>query len=227
MLGLSSQISKPRERVKRHKILLADDHAIVRDGLRLMLQKDFEIVGAVEDGRALVKEAKRLAPDVVIMDISMPMLNGVEATRQLRQSLPRTKVVVLTMHGDVTYATEALEAGASGYVLKNSPSEEIKTAIRKVLAGKTYVSPGIAQEVLPFRLTGSNQIKRQVSQLTPRQREVVQLLAEGRTGKDVADLLCISPRTVEFHKYKLMQELGLQSSAELIRYAMKHGIISP
>ena len=212
--------------MRRPKILLADDHAIVRDGLRLMLQKDFEIVGAVEDGRALVKEAARLAPDVVIMDISMPMLNGVEAPRQLRQSLSRIKVVVLTMHADVTYATEALEAGASGYVLKNSPSEEIKTAIRKALAGKTYVSPKIAQQVVPFLVTGSHQIKRQVSRLTPRQREVLQLLAEGRTSKEIADLLCVSPRTVEFHKYKMMQELGLHSSAELIRYAIKHGIIS-
>ena len=212
--------------MRRPKILLADDHAIVRDGLRLMLEKDFEIVGAVDDGRALVKEAARLAPDVVIMDISMPMLNGVEATRQLRQSLSRIKVVVLTMHADVTYATEALDAGASGYVLKNSPSEEIKTAIRKALAGKTYVSPKIAQQVVPFLVTGSHQIKRQVSRLTPRQREVLQLLAEGRTGKEVAHLLCVSPRTVEFHKYKMMQELGLHSSAELIRYAIKHGIIS-
>jgi DNA-binding NarL/FixJ family response regulator len=130
------------------------------------------------------------------------------------------------MHADVTYATEALEAGASGYVLKSSPSGEIKTAIRKALAGKTYVSPRIAQEVLPFLATGPHQIKRQVSQLTPCQREVLQLLAEGRTGREVADLVCLSPRTVEFHKYKMMRELGLHSSAESIRYAMKHGIIS-
>jgi DNA-binding NarL/FixJ family response regulator len=211
--------------MKRYKVLLADDHAIVRDGLRLMLEKDFDIVGAVEDGRALVKEANRLAPDVVLVDISMPMLNGIEATRQLRRSLPRTKVVILTMHADVTYATEVFEAGASGYVLKNAPSQEIRTAIRNALAGKIYVAPRIAHEVLPVLVT-SRQPRKRINQLTIRQREVLQLLAEGRTGKEIADLLCVSPRTVEFHKYKMMQQLGLHSTAELTRYAMKHGVIS-
>jgi DNA-binding NarL/FixJ family response regulator len=208
------------------KVLLADDHAVVRDGLRLMLAKDFEVVGAVEDGRTLVKEAERLVPDVVLVDISMPLLNGIEATRQLRRVSPRTKIVVLTMHADVTYATEVFEAGASGYVLKNAPSDEIQSAIRQVLAGKTYVTPQIAQEVIPFLLTGPHQTNKRVSQLTSRQREVLQLLAEGKTGKEIADLLSVSPRTVEFHKYKMMQELGLHSTAELTRYALKHGVIS-
>jgi DNA-binding NarL/FixJ family response regulator len=210
----------------RPKVLLADDHAVVRDGLRLMLAKDFEVVGAVEDGRTLVKEAERLAPDVVLVDISMPMLNGIEATRQLRRASPRTKIVVLTMHADVTYATEVFEAGASGYILKNAPSDEIQTAIRRVLAGKTYVAPQIAEEVTPFLLTGPHQTNKKVSQLTARQREVLQLIAEGKTGKEIADVLSVSPRTVEFHKYKMMQGLGLHSTAELTRYALKHGVIA-
>jgi DNA-binding NarL/FixJ family response regulator len=212
--------------MRRYRILIADDHAIVRDGLRLMLEKEFDVVGTVEDGRTLVKEAERLTPDVVLVDISMPMLNGIEATRQLRRSLPRIRVVALTMHSDVTFATEVIEAGASGYVLKNAPSEEIRIAIREVLAGKKYVTPRIAQEVLTFVAAGSKSTIKRVNRLTTRQREVLQLLAEGRTGKEIADVLCVSPRTVEFHKYKMMQELGLHSTAELTQYALKHGVIS-
>jgi DNA-binding NarL/FixJ family response regulator len=212
--------------MKRHRILLADDHAIVRDGLRLMLEKDFEVVGAVEDGRKLVTEAERLHPDVALVDISMPLLNGIEATRRLRRVSPDTKVVALTMHADVTYATEIFDAGASGYVLKSAPSQEIKAAIRSALAGKRYIPNRMAHEVAPFLRSGPRQIKKRVSHLTPRQREVLQLLAEGRTGKQIADVLCLSPRTVEFHKYSMMQQLGLHSTAELTRYAMKHGLIS-
>jgi DNA-binding NarL/FixJ family response regulator len=210
----------------KHTILLADDHAIVRDGLRLVLEKEFEVVGVVEDGRALLREAERLKPEIALVDISMPMLNGIEATRQLRRSLPRTKVVVLTMHADVTYATEVFAAGASGYVLKNAPSDDILRAIREVLDGKRYIAPSISQEVIPFLLSGAHQSARTITRLTSRQREVLQLIAEGRTSREIADVLCVSPRTVEFHKYKMMQELGLHSTAELTRYAMKHGIIS-
>ena len=204
-------------------ILIADDHAIVRDGLRHMLSADFDVLGAVEDGRALLKEAELLKPDVVLIDISMPILNGIEAARQLGRLLPKTRIVVLTMHADVTFAMEVLNAGASGYVLKNAPSEEIRTALRDVLAGKKYVTPRIASEVLAV---DSKSTRKRVGQLTSRQREVLQLLAEGRNGKQIADLLCVSPRTVEFHKYKMMQELGLHSTAELTQYALKHGVIS-
>lgn len=212
--------------MKRYRILIADDHAIVREGLRHMLAKDFDVLGAVEDGRALLREVEGLKPDLVLLDITMPMLNGIETTRQLRRLSPRTKIVVLTMHADVTYATEVFEAGASGYVLKNTPSEEILTAIRDVLAGKKYVAPRIAQQVLPLAPAGSDSTKKRIRQLTTRQREVLQLLAEGRNGKEIADLLCVSPRTVEFHKYRMMQELGLHSTAELTLYALKHGVIS-
>jgi DNA-binding NarL/FixJ family response regulator len=212
--------------MKRYRILIADDHAIVRDGLRYLLGEDFDVLGTVEDGRTLLKEVERLKPDLVLIDISMPMLNGIETARQLRRLSPRTKIVVLTMHADVTLATEVFEAGASGYVLKDAPSEQIRIAIRDVLAGRKYVTPRVAQEVLTFVAAGSSSTKKRVRQLTTRQREVLQLLAEGRTGREIADLLCVSPRTVEFHKYRMMQELGLHSTAELTQYALKHGVIS-
>src|ERR1041385_2203858 len=173
--------------MKRYRILIADDHAIVRDGLRHILEKDFEVVGSVEDGRTLLKEAERLNPDIVLVDISMPIVNGIEAIRQLRRSAPLIKAVVLTMHSDVTYASEVLEAGASGYVLKNAGSEEIRTAIHEVISGKKYVTPQIAGD-LTFT-ADSNRAGKPASQLTTRQREVLQLLAEGRSGKEIADLL--------------------------------------
>ena len=208
--------------MNRKTILLADDHSIIRDGLRSILEKEFEVVGALKDGRTLLKEAERLKPDVVVADISMPVLNGIEATRQLRRSLPRTKVVILTMHADVIYATEVFEAGASAYVLKSGPSEEVLAAVRDVLAGEKYVSPQLASE-LPA--PPSERIRKHTVQLTTRQREVLQLLAEGRSAKEIADLLSISPRTVEFHKYNMMHVLQLRSMAELIRYAIRHHIL--
>jgi DNA-binding NarL/FixJ family response regulator len=211
---------------KRNRILLADDHAVVRQGLQTLLKRDFQIVGAVRDGRTLVREAERLEPDVVLIDISMPMLNGIEATLQLSQRSPRIKIVVLTMHADVTYATEVLQAGASAYLLKNAPVEEIKIAIQRVLRGEKYVTPQFAKEILPRLRNTSRGGNLPIARLTGRQREVLQLLAEGRAGKQIADLLCVSPRTVEFHKYKMMEKLGLHTTADLTRYAVKHGIIS-
>jgi DNA-binding NarL/FixJ family response regulator len=210
----------------RTRILLADDHTVVRDGLRLMLERDFDVVGGVGDGRAVVEAARRLRPELVLVDISMPELNGIEATRQLKHTLPDLKIIVLTMHADVMFATEAFAAGALGYLLKSAPAEGIRKAIREVLGNRRYIAPEIEQEVLPFLLTGAHQTNKQVSRLTPRQREVLQLVAEGRTTRQIGDVLCVSPRTVEFHKYKVMQELGLHSTAELTRYAVKHGIVS-
>jgi DNA-binding NarL/FixJ family response regulator len=207
------------------RILLADDHTIVRQGLQKMLEKDFDVVGAVADGRALLEEARRLTPDVIVLDISMPKLNGIEATRQLRKSGIDARIVVLTMHADVTYATEVLEAGASAYVLKTTPSETLVRAIRAALKGDRYVSEQVAGDVLPFLLNGAHQMNKRVSRLTPRQREVLQLLAEGHTNKQIAAVLGISPRTVEFHKYRMMQDLGLHSTAELTRYALRHGVV--
>jgi DNA-binding NarL/FixJ family response regulator len=218
--------SSPSMTTRRPRLLLADDHRILREGLSAILEQDFETVGTVEDGRALVREAKRLTPDVIVLDISMPMLNGIEATRQLKAAGNPAKIVVLTMHADVTYATEVLEAGASAYVLKHRPSNELIAAIRAALRGKTYVSPEVEADVLPFRLSGAHQTNKRVSKLTARQREVLQLLAEGHANKKIADILNISPRTVEFHKYKMMQDLGLHSTAELTRYALKHGVVA-
>jgi DNA-binding NarL/FixJ family response regulator len=211
---------------KRYRVLVADDHAVVREGLQLLLREHFDIVGAVRDGRTLVREAQRLTPDLVVIDISMPILNGIEATRQLQERVPWIKVVVFTMHADVTFAAELLQAGASAYVLKNAPIDEIKTAIQRVLAGEQYVTPQVGKEVFPFLQSSSPGACRSTNGLTSRQREVLQLLAEGRASKQIADVLCVSPRTVEFHKYKMMEKLGLHSTADLTRYAMKHGIIT-
>jgi len=198
------------------RLLLADDHRIVIEGLRSILEAEFELVGAVGDGRALLAEAARHDPDVIVVDISMPLLNGIEAARQLGKSHPRAKIIILTMHDDLIYANRALEAGASGYVLKHSAPAELVTAIREALAGRIYITPSIAKK----RPSGHKVI----DPLTPRQREVLQLVAEGHSAKQIASVLNISSRTVEFHKYRIMEDLQLHSNAELVQYAIKHGI---
>jgi DNA-binding NarL/FixJ family response regulator len=209
--------------MKRPRILLADDHRIVAEGLRGLLEPEFELIGIVEDGRALLTTAEKLRPDVIVADISMPLLNGIEAVRQIKRTNEEIKVVFLTMHPDVTYAASAFEAGASGYVLKHSAPSELITAIQSALRGKTYVTPLLAGELMHFYKERPNQ-RDELSKLTPRQREVLQLLAEGHSAKEIASILNISARTVEFHKYRMMEALGLKSAAELIRYAVKHGI---
>jgi DNA-binding NarL/FixJ family response regulator len=211
----------------RPRILLADDHRIFLDGLRSLLEPEFEIVGMVEDGRSLLDEVEKHRPDVVVTDISMPQLNGIEATIHIKKIDPDVRVVLLTMHGDVTYASRGFEVGASGYVMKQSATHELVAAIREALRGRTYVTPMIAGDLLrSFRENGNIRPEDIRVKLTPRQREVLQLLAEGLSTKEVADKLNISARTVEFHKYRMMQELNLSTSAELIHYAIKHGIIS-
>lgn len=212
--------------MKRPKVLLADDHRIVAEGLRGLLEPDFELVGIVEDGRAMLEAVERLRPDVVVADVSMPLLNGIEAVRQLKKKNKRLAVVFLTMHMDVTYAASAFEAGASGYVLKHSAPSELITAINSALKGRTYITPLLAGELLQFHKQKPPTESGAVAQLTSRQREVLQLLAEGRCVKEVASILQISTRTVEFHKYTMMESLGLKSSAELVRFAVKHGIVS-
>ena len=210
--------------MKRARILLADDHRIVAEGLRGLLEPDFELVGIVEDGRALLAAAEQLRPDVIVADISMPLLNGIDAVRQIKRTNEDVKVVFLTMHPDVTYAASAFEAGASGYVLKHSAPSELIAAIQSALRGKTYVTPLLAGELMQFYKERPQEGRDELSKLTERQREVVQLLAEGHSAKEIASILNISARTVEFHKYRMMQDLGLKSVAELIRYAVKHGI---
>lgn len=212
---------------KRPRILLADDHRLFLEGLRSLLDADFEIVGTVENGRALIAEVEKHHPDLIVADISMPLLNGIEATAQIKKIDPDMKIILLTMHPDVTYAARGFEAGASGYVLKHAATDELLTAIEQSLKGQTYVTPRIAGELLQFyKREGTMRRKLTGRKLTPRQREVLQLLAEGHSAKEVAAILDISTRTVEFHKYRMMQELNLKSSAELIQYAIKHGIIS-
>ena len=210
--------------MRRARVLLADDHQIVAEGLCSLLETEFDIIGTVSDGRALVEAARQLGPEVIVVDISMPLLNGIEATRQIKQVAPQTHVIVLTMHADATYATRAIEAGAAGYVLKHSATAELVTAIREALQDRTYVSPRIATTHL--QVSVDRRPSPADPPLTPRQREVLQLLAEGHSAKEIAAILGISPRTAEFHKYRMMEMLKVQSGAELIRYAIRHGIIS-
>ena len=212
--------------MKRPTVLLADDHTIVVEGLRCILEPEFELVGAVGDGRALVAATEKLHPDVVITDISMPLLNGLEATRQIMKADRRTKIIFLTMHADVNYSAEAFQAGASGYLLKQSAAEELLTAIREVLKGRVYLSPLVAKGVLYSFMEGRDQHDKPSVKLSSRQREVLQLLAEGQSVKQIAATLNISTRTAEFHKYAIMEKLGLHTIAALVRYAIKHGVVS-
>ena len=212
--------------MKRIRILLADDHKIVLDGLKSLLEPEFELAGTVGDGRALVSAAEQLHPDVIVVDISMPLLNGIEAVRQIKKLDKQVKVVFLTMHPDVTYAIRAFEAGASGYVLKHSAASELLTAIREAIKGRTYVTPMIAGELVQAYKGGAYLEIEEAQQLTQRQREILQLLVEGNSAKEIANLLNISPRTVEFHKYSMMSKLKLKSVSALIQYAIKHGFAS-
>jgi DNA-binding NarL/FixJ family response regulator len=206
-------------------VLLADDTLLVAEGLKSLLTAEFELIGVVEDGRELVDAAGRLRPDVIVADITMPHLNGIDALIRLRQGGDRVPVVFLTMHRDVAFARRALEAGASGFVLKHSASVELIAAVRAALAGKTYLTPQIAGEVLDAMKQGPTRPKDPAESLTPRQREVLQLLAEGRSAKEIASSLSISARTVEFHKYQMMETLGLHTNADLIHFAIKHGLV--
>ncbi len=213
--------------MKRCRLLLADDHDIVIEGLRRVLDHpDIEIVGVVKDGRALLRAAKERQPDIIIADITMPLLNGIEAARQIRKSNSNVKIIFLTMHPDVTFATEALAAGGSGYVLKNTAGNELLTAIQDVMKGHIYVTKSIAEAVKHGLSSRSSNWRSPLDKLTSRQREVLQLLAEGLPVKEIAIKLNVSPRTVEFHKYRIMDELGLRTAAEIARYAARHGIVT-
>jgi len=210
--------------MKRATVLLADDHDIVIEGLRRILEPEFEVIGAVADGLALVKAAEEFRPDVIVADISMPLLNGIEAARRIRGVSRRTRIVFLSMHPDVVYVSEAFEAGGSAYVLKSSAGLEIVTAIREALQGGTFVTSAIDKTALEAQIKrgqGSPDVA-----LSPRQREVLQMVAEGRSTKKIAHLLQISPRTVEFHRYWVMQSLDLHTIAELVQYAIKHRVIT-
>ena len=210
----------------KKRILLADDHKIILDGLTGVLEGEFEIAGYATNGRELIEQAGALQPDVIVADISMPLLNGIDAVRKLSEAGSRAKVVFLTMHPDATYATRALQAGGSGYVLKHSAADELVTAIHHVLRGETWISPALRSSGLDSLLDETRRHVRETIEVTGRQREVLQLFAEGKSAKEIGAILGISARTVEAHKYRMMDELGVKTSAQLVQYALKHGIAS-
>lgn len=210
--------------MKRGRVVLADDHAIVLEGLKHILEEDFDVVASVTDGRALMEQVQRLKPDIAVTDISMPLLNGLDAFRQLKASGILTRFVFLTAHPDVTLATQAFRLGAAGYVLKQSAGAELLTAIRAALRGQTYISPHIANDVLQNLMSGA--VNEEGPTLTARERQVLQLLAEGRTLKEAATVLNVSPRTIEFHRNNIADKTGLRTTAELSRYAIRQGLVS-
>ena len=209
----------------RPRVILADDHTLVVDGLRSLLEPHCDLVATVGDGHALIEAAQRLHPDIILLDISMPVLNGLEAARQLQSLVPDSKLIFLTMHADRTYLREAFRAGACGYVLKRSAASELEHAMSVVLRGQRYVTPLLSSDELEAIFPGMLvDTSGQMGDLTPRQREVLQLVAEGRTAKEVAGTLSISVKTVEFHKARIMERLGLQTTPDLVKYAIAHGI---
>jgi len=212
--------------MNRVKILLADDHLLVAEAFKSLLMPLYDVVGTVSDGMALLEAANTLRPDVIVIDIGMPQLNGIDATRQIKHILPRAKIIIVTMNEDSTLVGEAFRAGASGYLLKHSASRELMLAIQEVLKGASYLSPRITGGAVASLLRGPDIESGQSRELTSRQRQVIQLLAEGRSMKEIADILTISLRTVAAHKYRIMDLLEIKTNAELYRYAVKHQIIS-
>ena len=213
--------------MKKPRVLMADDHSLILAGLRKLVESECDVVGTVEDGRALVEAAQKLRPDLILLDISMPLLNGLEAARQLRTLVPDSKLIFLTMHASPTYATEAFQVGACGYLLKRSAASELSLAIKSVLQGQHYLTPLLTKDVLDSVLkpsTGARGKKAASAALTSRQREVLQLVAEGHGTKEIATILNVSVKTVEFHKSRIMQHLDIHTTADLTKYAITHGI---
>ena len=211
--------------MRRPRVLLADDHRLVREAFARLLESDCDVVGTVADGRALLEAAPDLRPDVVVLDIAMPLLNGLDAARQLKRLMPEVKLIFLTVSEDPDLAAEAFRAGASGFLLKNSAASELLKSIQEVSQGRSYVTPLATQGLVGSFLRDPGPA-RGTPHLSGRQREVLQLLAEGRTMKEIARILKITPRTVAFHKYSIMEDLGIKSSAGLVQFAVKHGIVS-
>jgi DNA-binding NarL/FixJ family response regulator len=211
----------------RPRVLLADDHSLVLEGLAKLVMDDCDLVGKVEDGRALIQAAQQLEPDVIVLDISMPKMNGLEAGRQLKKLLPSIKLIFLTMHADPVYAKEAFHIGASGFLLKRSAASELSQAIHAAMKGQYYVTPAIAKDFLGSLTQQMPAAQVETNSLTPRQREVLQLIAEGHSTKEIATILNVSAKTIEFHRTRIIRELDLHSKAELTRYAIAHGLVSP
>ena len=210
--------------IARPRVLLADDHTLLLDAFEKLLGEECDVVGAVSDGRALIDAATRLRPDIVILDVAMPLMNGIDAARRLKQLQPGVRIVFLTMNEDPDLAAEAFRAGASGYLLKRSAASELLTAIRELMQQRSYVTPLVTSGLVGSMLR-ERETKDATDDLTGRQREVVQLIAEGRTMKEVAAIMNITPRTVAFHKYRVMAQLQIKTTAELIQYAIKHHIV--
>jgi DNA-binding NarL/FixJ family response regulator len=210
----------------RSRILIADDHTLIADLCRNLLQGEFEIVGTVSDGRAMVRSAAQLKPDAIVVDIAMPVLNGLDAGQQVKELLPHVKLVFLTMNTDIELAAEAFRRGASGYLLKTCAAKEMLTAMREVLQGRSYMSQTICKDEVNYLRRKEKKLIEEDERLTERQREVLQLLAEGKVMKEIGGILNMTPRTVAFHKYRMMEALGARSNAELVRYAVRHHIVS-
>lgn len=213
-------------RTTRTRVLLADDHAVVAQGLEALLKDSFDLVGVVHDGRSLLEAANTFRPDVIVTDISMPLLNGLDAIPQIRARWPAAKIIILTMHRETQLAVDAFRAGASGYMLKVSPAEELITAIQQVAQGRAYVTTLLSKDLITLLLEAGRRPQTAESALTARQREVLQLIAEGRTMKEAAAILRISPRTAESHKYETMQSLGVRTTAELIQCAIRLKLVA-
>ena len=209
----------------RTRILLADDHTMISAGFQKLLEPHYEVVGSVADGRALLKAAAELNPDVVLLDVGMPLLNGLDAARALKKTMPHVKLIFLTMNPDSDIAAEAFRAGASAYLLKNSQASELLQAVHDVVRGVSYVTPQISQAMEERFIRDPLSVNRP-RELTARQREILQMLAEGRSMKEIAYVLQITHRTVRFHKARIMEELGITTNSELVKYALKQGIIS-
>jgi DNA-binding NarL/FixJ family response regulator len=215
-----------------YRILLADDHVLVAEGIQKLLEPEYELVGIVADGRSLVAAAAKLHPDIVVVDISLPLLNGLDASQQLKKNNPNLKIIVLTMHSEPNFVTQAFRVGVSGYVLKQSVGSELVQAIREVVKGRTFISPMVAQSLVdqavnPASSSAPGEVKIGFAQtLSSRQREVLQLVAEGKATKEIASILNVSVKTVEFHKTRIMKELRLRTAAELTKYAIAAGLTS-
>lgn len=212
--------------MNKPRVLLADDHTLFVEALHKVLEPEFDLVGEVGNGRDLLEAAPRLRPDVILLDLSMPLLNGIDAAYQLKRLVPDARIVFLSMHGDASYITEAFRAGAAAYVLKRSTATELLQAIRAALRGQVYVSPMLAKDLLDPLLYKGRPVGQTRTQLTLRQREVLQLVAEGRSLKEIASILCVSVKTVTFHKTRIVRQLGVHSTADLTKYAMTHGLVS-
>ena len=208
------------------RILIADDHTFVAEAFKRLLDTDYKVVGTVGDGRSLIRAAAKLRPDLIIIDVAMPILNGLDAGQQIKQFLPGVKLVYVTMFQDADVAAEAFRRGASGYLVKTCASSELVTAVQEVLRGKSYLSPTVVEDPLDFFLHQGKEMVDEENQLTGRQREVLQLLAEGKCLKEVASILNITTRGASFHKYRIMEMLNTKSNAELVKYAIKHHLIA-